>query len=113
MIGWIFLLIPVAIVVYAGIRVGPQYLNYYKIVAAMKKTATELKSDETLAPQTILTALEKRFDTGYVDNINAEEDIVVTKGDKGWEMTVDYEGTAPMFGNLYLTHVFKKTVAIN
>ena len=32
MIGWIFLLIPVALVLYAGIRVGPEYLNYYKVV---------------------------------------------------------------------------------
>ena len=113
MVGWIFLLIPVAIVLYAGIRVGPQYYNYYKILAAMEKTASELKSDETLAPITILTALEKRFDTGYIDNINAKEDVLVVKGDKGWEMTVDYEATEPMFGNLFLTMVFKKTVVIN
>ncbi len=113
MIGWIFLLIPVAIVLYAGIRAGPQYFNYYKIVAAMEKTATQLKSDETLAPRTVASALEKRFDTGYIDNINAKQDVMVTKGDKGWEMAVDYEATEPMFGNLFLTMAFKKTVAIN
>jgi hypothetical protein len=112
MIGWIFLLIPMAIVLYAGIRIGPQYYNYYKILAAMKETASQLKSDETLAPNTILTSLEKRFDTGYVDNINAKEDVVVTKGDKGWEMTVDYEASEPLFGNLSVTMAFKKTVAI-
>ena len=39
MIGWIFLLIPMAIVLYAGIRVVPEYLNYYKVVTAMKETA--------------------------------------------------------------------------
>jgi hypothetical protein len=27
-IGWIFLLAPVAVVLYAGIRVAPEYLNY-------------------------------------------------------------------------------------
>jgi uncharacterized protein DUF4845 len=113
MIGWIFLLIPVAIVLYAGIRVGPHYFNYYKILTAMKETATQLKSDETLAPLTIVKALEKRFDTGYIDNISAQNDVHVAMGDKGWEMTVDYEATEPMFGNLYLTLVFKKTVAIN
>jgi hypothetical protein len=112
MVGWIFLMIPVAIVLYAGIRVGPQYYNYYKIAAAMEKTATELKSDETLAPKSIQIALEKRFDTGYIDNINAYQDVVVTKTDKGWEMAVDYEATEPMFGNLFLTMAFKKTVAI-
>ena len=47
-IGWIFLLVPVALVFYAGIRVGPEYLNYYKVVTALKETASKLKSDETL-----------------------------------------------------------------
>ena len=41
MIGWIFLLIPVAMVLYAGIRVGPEYMNYYKVVTALKETATQ------------------------------------------------------------------------
>lgn len=112
MIGWIFLLTPMAIVLYAGIRIGPQYYNYYKIVAAMEKTATDLKSDETLAPRTIQTSLEKRFDTGYIDNINVYEDVQVAKGDKGWEMTIDYDANEPLLGNLSLTMNFKKTVAI-
>ena len=113
MIGWIFLLTPMAIVLYAGIRIGPQYYNYYKILAAMKETASELKSDEALSPKTIVTALEKRFDTGYIDNINAREDVLVNKTDNGWEMAIDYEAKEPLFGNLSVTMDFKKTVVIN
>jgi hypothetical protein len=112
MIGWIFLLIPVAIVAYAALRVGPEYLNFYKVSQALAETATKLKSDEVLTAQTIRGAVEKRFDTGYVDNPKAT-DIVVTKADKGWEMTADYEVTTPLFGNLYLLMSFKKTVPIN
>jgi len=112
MIGWIFLLIPVAIVAYAGIRIGPQYYNYYKILAAMEKTAAELKSDETLSQKTIVTALEKRFNTGYIDNIDAREDVQVKKGDNGWEMTIDYEAVEPLFGNISLAMAFNKTVAV-
>ena len=112
MIGWIFLLIPVAIVVYGGIRVGPEYLNFYKVSQALAETAVKLKSDETLTGSSIRSAIEKRFDTGYVDNPKAS-DIVILKGDKGWEMTADYETTVPMFGNLYLLMPFKKTVVIN
>ncbi len=33
-IGWLFLLTPVAIVVYAGIRLAPVYLNYMKVAKA-------------------------------------------------------------------------------
>ena len=57
-IGWIFLLIPLVVVLYAGLRAGPIYLNYYKVVQAMKETASQLKSDDTLSPQTIRFALE-------------------------------------------------------
>jgi hypothetical protein len=112
MIGWIFLLIPVAITLYAAIRVAPEYLNYYKVVTAMKETASQLKGDETLSPQTIRSSLEKRFDTGYVDEPTVK-DIGVTRGDLGWEMTADYEKAVPMFGNLYLLMAFKTTVVIN
>ena len=112
MIGWIFLLVPVAIVLYGAIRVTPEYLGYYKLVSAMKETASQLKSDETLDPKTVQRALERRFDTGYVEAVKAE-DVVVTKDDDGiWSMTAEYEETAPLFGNLGLLMSFKKTVAI-
>jgi len=112
MIGWIFLLIPMAIVLYAGIRVGPDYYGYYKVVQAMELTASELKGSEALTPTAILTPLEKRFDVGYIDQINAKQDVVVTKGDKGWDMTAEYEVERPLFGNLFLLMKFKKTVVI-
>ena len=35
-IGWLFLLAPLAVMLYAGIRVGPEYLNYYKVLTALK-----------------------------------------------------------------------------
>jgi hypothetical protein len=112
MIGWIFLLTPVAIVLYAAIRVTPEYLNYYKVVTALKETATQLKSDETLSPQTISNSLGKRFDTGYIDKPDYTE-ILVRKGEAGWEMEADYETVVPLFGNLNLLLVFKETVVIN
>jgi hypothetical protein len=112
MIGWIFLLIPVAIVLYAGIRLAPEYLNYYKVVTAMKETASQLRGNEVLSPTAIQGAIEKRFDTGYVDEPKAKE-IIVTKAEEGWTMTADYEKTVPMFGNLHLLLVFKTSVVIN
>ena len=110
-IGWIFLLIPMALTLYALIRVGPVYLNYWRIVDSMQKTASQLKSDDTLNPQSIRGSLEKRFDVGYVDKIEAK-DIGVKKGPEGWEMTADYEGMAPLFSNVVIVIAFNKTVVI-
>ena len=112
MIGWIFLLVPMAIVLYAGIRVVPKYLDYYKLVSAMKETATQLKDDETLTPTNVRRALERRFDTGYVDVDPAE--IEVTKNESGeWQMTADYDEEAPLFGNLSVALKFNETVVIH
>ena len=110
-IGWIFLLVPVAIVLYAAIRVGPVYMDYYKVVQALKETAVKLQSDEALTPKTIRMALEKRFDTGYVD-LDLDQ-IEITKGETGWEMTAEYTEEAPLFGNMSVTMDFNKTVVIN
>jgi hypothetical protein len=111
MIGWIFLLIPMAIVIYAGIRVGPEYYEYYKLLSAMKSTASELKSDETLTQQSIRGALQRRFDTQYVNDIKATE-IGVTRVDATWAMTAQYEQVIPLFGNLNLLLLFDETVPI-
>jgi len=112
MIGWIFLLVPLAVVIYAGIRVAPVYLNYYKVITALKETATALKSEEALSPTAIHRAIETRFDTGYVDEPSAN-DVIVAKAESGWTMTADYEKVVPMFANVHLLLVFKTTVAIN
>ena len=110
-IGWVFLLIPMALTLYAGIRVGPVYLNYWRIVDAMKKTAVEMKSDETVSAMAIRNSLAKRFDIGYVDKIDVK-DIEVKKGEDGWQMTAGYDGVAPLFANITIVIAFDKTVVI-
>jgi len=113
MIGWIFLLTPMAIVLYAGMRVIPEYLNYYKVVSALKETATQLKTEEALSPERIRSSLGGRFNVGYVDEPNIK-DIAVSRDEGGnWAMTADYEKAVPMFGNLQLLLLFKTTVVIN
>ena len=112
MIGWVFLLIPMALTLYAFIRVGPVYLNYWRIVDAMQKTASEFKGDETLSSTAIKNSLAKRFDIGYVEKITTN-DIEVKKAGTGWEMTTAYEGTAPLFSNISIVIDFNKTVVID
>jgi hypothetical protein len=111
MIGWIFLLIPMAIVGYAAIRVGPEYYEYYKLASAVQATADQLEGEEALTPQRIRGAMQARFDTGYIDDVKASE-LPVTKSAAGWEVSIAYETEVPLFGNIYLTLDFDKTVAI-
>ncbi len=59
-IGWLILLIPVAIVIYAGIRLAPVYLNYMKVARVARATLTsEYKTGESDAPTPSATSLEQ------------------------------------------------------
>ena len=44
-IGWIFLLIPVAVIVLAGIRLVPIYMNYISVSKYMGSVASEAKGE--------------------------------------------------------------------
>jgi hypothetical protein len=112
MIGWIFLLIPIAIVGYAALRVGPEYFNFYKVSKAITDAGKQLESEDGLNALTIKRAIERRFDTGYVDE--PVDSLIIAKNETGnWQITADYEKTVPLFGNMYITMTFDKTVVIN
>jgi hypothetical protein len=109
-IGWVFLLIPLVVVAYALMRVTPLYLNYYKVVEAMKTTANEYKNEETLNPTAIRNSISKRFDVGYVDDPKASDIKVSRNGMGQWEMQCEYEAITPLFANVMLVIAFEKTV---
>ena len=60
-LGWVIILVPVALVLYAGIRITPLYLEYMKVARTLEQVRDELKGDQPdLAA--IRNAIEKRFD---------------------------------------------------
>jgi len=67
LIGWIFLLIPIAILGYAGIRLAPVYLNYMKVSRSMNQLVSEMHSLDTSSASIIRTSLEKHLDVESVD----------------------------------------------
>src|SRR5438105_190737 len=60
-VGWIFLLIPLAVVAYAAIRLAPVYLNYMRVSRSISQVASEAKGDDTTNAQTLRVALDKRL----------------------------------------------------
>lgn len=109
-IGWLFLLTPVAIVVYAGIRLAPVYLNYMKVVKAMDQAGNELKSGG-INPQTIRATIDKHFEIDMVD-YPTTRDMKITKDGAAWLVESQYDDDAPLFANLSLHVTFDKTVKI-
>jgi len=111
MIGWLFLLIPIAIVGYAGIRLAPVYLNYMKVARSVEQTATQFKDDESITAQTIRNTLEKHFDIESVD-YPTTKDIDVHRDGQAWIIEASYEDVAPLFANLSLLLKFHKSATI-
>ena len=112
-IGWLFLLIPVAIVGYIGIRLIPIYLNYMRVAHSVEQTASEMKTDDvaTLTPLLIRATISKHFDIESISFPDVK-DVAVTRDGSGWTIEAKYEDAAPIFGNISMIVDFDKVSKI-
>jgi hypothetical protein len=108
-IGWLFLLIPVAVVGYIGIRLVPIYLNYMRVAHSVEQSAVELKTDDVaaLTPLLIRATLSKHFDIESISFPDVK-DLSVTRDGTGWTIEAKYEDAAPIFGNISMVVDFDK-----
>jgi len=109
-VGWLVLLTPVAIVVYAGIRLTPVYLNYMKVAKAMDQVGSELKTGGA-NPQSIRNTIDRHFEIDMVD-YPTTRDMKITKDGSAWLVESQYDDEAPLFANLSLRVTFDKKVKI-
>jgi hypothetical protein len=111
LIGWIILLVPLAVVVYAGIRLTPVYLNYMKVARSLDQVASEVHGGETTNSGTLRNALEKHLDIESVDYPTLK-DIKISKDGRGWLLEAAYDDQAPLFYNIFILVSFDKAVHI-
>jgi hypothetical protein len=109
-LGWMFLLAPIALVVYAGIRLTPLYLEYMKIARTLEQVKEEFKGEEP-TPQRMRSSIERRFDVESVTVIG-HGDVKITKENDGYILDVEYSQSAPYMSNLSLQLDFHKTVTV-
>jgi hypothetical protein len=109
-IGMLCIVAMAGVLVYAGIRLVPVYLNYMNIVRAMQATASEYKG-ETSDPGALRASLERHWE---IETISAVDytDIEITRDDSGISLHVAYDDAVPYFGNLSLAAHFDKTVKV-
>jgi hypothetical protein len=111
MIGWLILLTPFAIVIYAGIRVLPMYLNYMKVVRTLDALPADLKSG-SVNPTSIEVSVSRHFEIDMVD-FPTLKDVKISKGDGGtWVVESVYEDQAPLLANISIHIVFDKSVTV-
>jgi hypothetical protein len=111
-IGWLVLLVPLAIVVYAGIRLTPVYLNYMRVAKALAQTASEARGVDTTSAQQLHVSLDKHFDIEGITK-PATTDIDIHRENDHWVEVADYEEVVPMFGNVSLLVQFHKEAEVH
>jgi len=109
-LGWLILLTPFAIVIYAGIRAAPVYLNYLKVVKTLEGTKTDMKGGSASA-SSIKAAIDKHFEIDMV-NYPDSKDFKITRDEGAWLVEAQYEDDAPLFANISLHFLFDKQVRI-
>jgi len=111
-IGWLFLLVPLAMLIYAGIRLTPMYLNYMRVARSLQQTATEYQDGGQINPIEVRKSLEKRFDVESIEFPDVK-DIDIHRDGEGWVAIADYEDAAPLFANISLVVAFHKEVQLH
>jgi hypothetical protein len=108
-IGWVFLLVPMAIVGYAGLRLVPIYLNYMSVARSIEQTGQEVRADDSA--QNIRFALEKHLDVEGV-SFPLAKDFAIQRDGPAWVLGIEYEDAAPLVSNVQVMVSFKKSVRI-
>jgi hypothetical protein len=109
-IGWLFLLIPIGLLLYCAIRLTPIYLNYMSVSKAINQVASSHKGEDQINPTTVRGELQRYWD---VDSINYPEvkAVSVTREGDMWQIEANYEDEVHLFGNISLVvHFEKKTM---
>ncbi|MGO9934088.1 MAG: DUF4845 domain-containing protein [Steroidobacteraceae bacterium] len=110
-IGLLCILALAGVVVYAGIRLAPLYLNYMKVAKTMEAAATEYKAD-TGSLDGVKKSLDRHWNIEDITGIDYK-DIEITKDENGaLQMHVAYDDSAPYVANVSLTVHFEKTVKV-
>lgn len=99
-IGMLLLIVVLGFMALIAMKVIPMYIQYFTI----KSTIESIRKEPQLAQMglaEIQTALQKRFDIGYVDKITAK-DIKLRNDRNGRVLDLVYEDDQPLFYGLHV-----------
>ena len=109
-VGWLFLMTPMAIVFYAGVRITPVYLNYMKVRHTLDAVAAEVPNEGQTADG-IRNAVSKHFQIDAVD-YPSDKDIKITRENSVWTLEANYDDQAPLFSSVAILITFEKKVKL-
>jgi hypothetical protein len=110
-LGWMVLLIPVAIVVYGGIRLTPSYLNYMRVAKSLNDLPGQAKESEHVDAAMLRGYLDRSFDIEIITYPTVKDVDIHRDGDH-WLAVCDYEDLLPLIGQVSLLVHFHKEVEV-
>lgn len=109
-VGFILLAAIIALVGFAGLRLTPIYLNYFKVVGVVDGVQDEFDG-QNASMGAIRNSISRRFDVESVSVITYR-DLSLKAVDGGYEVAAVYDHTSPFIANISFTVHFNKTVVI-
>lgn len=110
MIGMLLILGMAGLIVYAGLRLAPLYLNYIKVARSMNAAAADFRSDNP-DQGAVRRSLEKHWQIEDISGVDAK-DVEILKDDSGVSLHVAYDDSAPYIGNVSVLVHFDKSVKV-
>lgn len=109
-LGMLILVVFVGLFVFAGLRLTPVYLNYFKVNGVVEGVQKEFDGQNPTRTA-IRGSISRRFDIESVSVITAK-DVKVTAVDGGFEVAAVYSHEAPFIGNVSFVVNFNKTAMV-
>lgn len=94
-----------------GFKLFPAYSEYYGVVQGMK-AVSEIPGAGNMELSELQRALQKRFDVGYVDTVEAKNATLI-RDKAGNQLNMNYEYRKPLLYNLDYVAKFDYTVKLN
>jgi hypothetical protein len=107
-IGWLIILGLIGFFVLLTLRMGPSYMEYYKISSTLESMASETGFG---SPHEIRRMAENRFDISYVTTIT-HKDLKIKPYGQQFLVRAEYESRVHLFANVYAVMTFDKQVKV-
>lgn len=111
LVGFILVATVAGVFALVGFKLFPAYSEYYGVIQGMKSVAG-LPGAGKMQLTELQKALQKRFDVGYVNTVEAKSATII-RNDAGNQLNMNYEYRGSLIYNLDFVAKFDYTVALN
>ena len=112
-IGGLLIMIVVCFVALLAIRIVPIYISYFMVKSSLEALAHDSASkDKEMSAPELHSALQKRFEIGYVNIVNAQQ-VKIRQQGKERILSLTYEDRRTLIGNLDIVANFDINVVLS